>query len=334
MDYRILGRSGVKVSPLGLGTDNFANPTLPKESIQIINRAIDAGINFLDTANTYAKGESERIIGKAFKESGGRDKVLIATKVHYRVGKEPNDAGNSRLHIIKACEDSLKRLQTDYIDLYQLHRPSFDIPLDETLGALSDLVTQGKVRYIGSSTSPAWKIMEALHISEIRKYPYFISEQSPYNLLDRRIENELIPFCKHNNLGIIAWSPLAMGLLAGRYNNAKKMPKTSRGNLRKGIYSERITEAGISIGKKFVKISDQHNIKPVQLATLWVKDQPGVTLPLIGPRTINQLEDYLPVMDMQLNQTLKEACDLLVPPGSAKANFHNSAPWMKMRLEW
>ena len=276
MDYRILGRSGVKVSPLGLGTDNFANPTLPKESIQIINRAIDAGINFLDTANTYAKGESERIIGKAFKESGGRDKVLIATKVHYRVGKEPNDAGNSRLHIIKACEDSLKRLQTDYIDLYQLHRPSFDIPLDETLGALSDLVTQGKVRYIGSSTSPAWKIMEALHISEIRKYPYFISEQSPYNLLDRRIENELIPFCKHNNLGIIAWSPLAMGLLAGRYNNAKKMPKTSRGNLRKGIYSERITESGISAGKQFVKIAEENNIKPVQLATLWVKDQPGV----------------------------------------------------------
>jgi len=185
MNYRILGRSGVKVSSLGLGADNFANPTSPKESIEIIDRAIDAGINFIDTANTYADGESERIIGKAFKENGNRDKVLIATKFHYRVGEGPNDEGNSRLHIIKACEDSLKRLKTDYIDLYQLHRPSFDIPLDETLGALSDLVTQGKVRYIGSSTSPAWKVMESLHISELRKYPYFISEQSPYNLLDR-----------------------------------------------------------------------------------------------------------------------------------------------------
>ena len=334
MDYRILGRSGVKVSTLGLGTDNFANPTSQKESIQIIDRAIDAGINFVDTANTYADGESERIIGKAFKENGRRSQVLIATKVHYRVGPGLNDQGNSRLHIIKACEDSLKRLKTDYIDLYQLHRPSFDIPLDETLGAFSDLVTQGKVRYVGSSTAPAWKIMEALHISELRRYPYFISEQSPYNLLDRRIENELIPFCEHHHLGVIAWSPLAMGVLAGRYKNANKMPKDSRGSLRKGIYSERITEAGISIGKEFVKIADQNNIKPVQLATLWVKDQFGITLPLIGPRTMQQLEDYLPVMDMQLNQTLKEACDLLVPPGSARANFHNSAPWMKMRLDW
>ena len=334
MNYRILGRSGVKVSSLGLGTDNFANPTSPKESIEIIDKAIDAGINFIDTANTYADGKSERIIGKAFKENGNRNKVLIATKVHYRVDKGPNDEGNSRLHIIKACEDSLKRLQTDYIDLYQLHRPSFDIPLDETLGALSDLVTQGKVRYIGSSTSPAWKIMESLHISELRKYPYFISEQSPYNLLDRRIENELVPFCKHNNLGIIAWSPLAMGLLAGRYTNAKKMPKDSRGSIRKGIYSERITESGISIGKKFVKLAQKNNIKPVQLATLWVKDQPGVAFPLIGPKTLKQLNDYLPVLDMKLNKSIIKECDLLVPPGSAKANFHNSAPWMKMKLNW
>tara|TARA_B100001750_G_scaffold717_1_gene641 strand:+ start:4456 stop:5460 length:1005 start_codon:yes stop_codon:yes gene_type:complete len=334
MDYRILGRSGVKVSPLGLGTDNFANPTSTKESIQIIDSAIGAGINFIDTANTYAKGESECIIGKALKDNGYRSKVLIATKVHYRVGEGPNDEGNTRLHIIKACEDSLKRLQTDYIDLYQLHRPSFEIPLDETLGALSDLVTQGKVRYIGSSTSPAWKIMEALHISELRKYPYFISEQSPYNLLDRRVENELIPFCDYNNLAMIAWSPLAMGLLAGRYNNAKTMPKNSRGNLRKGIYSERITEAGISVGKEFVKLAEKNSLKPVQLATLWAKDQPGVTLPLIGPKTLEQLNDYLPVMDMKLKKSLIKKCDLLVPPGSAKANFHNSATWMKMRLDW
>ena len=334
MDYRILGRSGVKVSTLGLGTDNFSNPTSQKESIQIIDRAIDAGINFIDTANTYADGDSERIIGKALKSNGRRSKVLVATKVHYRVGPGPNDQGNSRLHIIQACEASLKRLQTNYIDLYQLHRPSFDIPLDETLGALSDLVTQGKVRYVGSSTSPAWKIMEALHISELRRYPYLISEQSPYNLLDRRIENELIPCCEHNNLALIAWSPLAMGLLAGRYENANKMPKGSRGHLRKGIYGERITKTGISLGRKFVKIAHEHHIKPVQLATLWVKDQLGVTLPLIGPRTIQQLEDYLPVMEMELSQAVREACDDLVAPGSAAVNFHNSASWMKMRLEW
>ena len=317
MDYRILGRSGVKVSTLGLGTDNFSNPTSQKESIQIIDRAIDAGINFIDTANTHADGDSERIIGKALKSNERQFWLELVQHL-----------------LVVAKEASLKRLQTDYIDLYQLHRPSFDIPLDETLGALSDLVTQGKVRYVGSSTSPAWKIMEALHISELRRYPYLISEQSPYNLLDRRIENELIPCCEHNNLALIAWSPLAMGLLAGRYENANKMPKGSRGHLRKGIYGERITKTGISLGRKFVKIANEHHIKPVQLATLWVKDQPGVTLPLIGPRTIQQLEDYLPVMEMELSQTVREACDDLVAPGSAAVNFHNSAPWMKMRLEW
>ena len=178
------------------------------------------------------------------------------------------------------------------------------------------------------------KIIEALDFSELRKYPYFISEQSPYNLLDRRVENELIPFCDYNNLAMIAWSPLAMGLLAGRYNNAKTMPKNSRGNLRKGIYSERITEAGISVGKEFVKLAEKNSLKPVQLATLWAKDQPGVTLPLIGPKTLEQLNDYLPVMDMKLKKSLIKKCDLLVPPGSAKANFHNSATWMKMRLDW
>ncbi|MCB0092391.1 MAG: aldo/keto reductase, partial [Caldilineaceae bacterium] len=175
------------------------------------------GINFIDTSNSYKNGDSERIIGQALAQSGRRGQVIIATKVHYPVGPGPNDRGNSRRHILAACEDSLRRLQTDYIDLYQTHRPDMEIPLDETLGALDDLVRQGKVRYIGSSTAPAWHVTEALWVSQRQHLARFVSEQSPYNLLDRRIENELMPMCQRHGLGVIPWSPLAMGMLAGRY---------------------------------------------------------------------------------------------------------------------
>ncbi len=332
MEYRMLGRTGVKVAPLCLGTDNLANPTPEAESIEMINRALDAGINLIDTSNSYAKGESERIIGKALAENGRRDQVILATKAHYPTGPGPNDRGNSRLHLMKACEDSLRRLQTDTIDLYQLHRPAFDIPVDETLSALTDLARQGKVRYIGSSTAPAWKVMEGLMVSELKGYVRFISEQPPYNLLDRRIENELVPMCQAYGLGLLPWSPLAMGLLAGRYSDAHKLPADSRASLRGGIYAERITARGIEVGHKFVQLAQECNISPAQLAVLWVKDQPGITAPLIGPRTLEQLEHFLPVLELRLDESIRAACDELVPPGSAVANFHNSAPWMKMRI--
>ncbi len=332
MEYRNLGRTGVKVSPLCLGTDNFANPTSEKESIRMLEAALDAGINFLDTSNIYAQGESERIIGRAFAKNGHRHQAIIATKVHYPVGPGPNEKGNSRLHIIKACEDSLRRLQTNYIDLYQTHRPSFDIPLDETLGAMTDLVRQGKVRYIGSSTAPAWKVLEGIKISEEKGLSRFISEQPPYNLLDRRIENELVPMCREHGLGIIPWSPLAMGMLAGRYADGKTYPKKSRASLRGGIYSERVTPKAVATGNRFVHLARKQKISPAQLAILWIKEQPGITAPLIGPRTLEQLEELFPVMEMSLNDNIREACDELVPPGSAVADFHNSAPWMKMAI--
>lgn len=334
MQYRLLGRTGVKVSPLGLGTDNFANPTPEAESIAIIERALDAGINLIDTSNSYAQGECERIIGRALAANGRRQQVIIATKAHYPTGPGPNDRGNSRLHLMRACEDSLRRLQTDAIDLYQLHRPDFDTPIDETLGALTDLVRQGKVRYIGSSTAPAWKVMEALMVSELKGYVRFVSEQPPYNLLDRRIENELVPLCQAHGLAILPWAPLAMGVLAGRYTDASSLPAGSRASLRSGIYAERVTSRGIEVGKRFGELANAHNISPAQLAVLWVKDQPGITAPLIGPRTLQQLEHFLPVLEMQLGETLRVACDALVPPGSVAANFHNSAPWMKMRVVW
>ncbi|WP_420644028.1 aldo/keto reductase [Candidatus Leptofilum sp.] len=329
MEYRRLGRSGVKIAPLCLGTDNFANPTPETEAKAILNRAIEAGINLIDTSNSYAQGESERIIGRTLKENGRRHQVLIATKVHYPTGPGPNDGGNGRRHIIQACEDSLKRLQTDYIDLYQLHRPDFEVPIEETLAALTDLVRAGKVRYVGSSTAPAWKVMEAIMVSELRGYVRFVSEQPPYNLLDRRIENELLPMCQTYGLGILPWSPLAMGVLAGRYADAANYPQASRAQLRGGIYAERVTARGIEVGNAFVKLAQEVGISAAQLAVLWVKDQLGVTAPLIGPRTLVQLEHLLPVLEMSLDDDVRTACDELVPPGSAAANFHNSAPWMK-----
>ncbi len=332
MQYRMLGRTGVKVSPLCLGAANFGHPTPEAESIQIINHAMDNGINLIDTSNSYGKGESERIIGRALAASGRRHETLIATKAHYPTGPGPNECGNSRLHLMRACEDSLRRLQTDYIDLYQLHRPSAEIPIDETLAALTDLVRQGKVRYIGSSTFPAWGLMDALLTSELKGYVRFISEQPPYNLLDRRIENEMVPLCQKYDVAILPWSPLAMGILAGRYSDAKNYPANSRAKLVGGIYAQRITARGIEIGQQFLQLAKELGLSGAQLGILWVKDQPGVTAPLIGPRTMQQLEEFLPVMEMQLDDATRAACDQLVPPGSAAANFHNTAPWMKMKI--
>lgn len=340
MEYRTLGRTGVKVSPICLGTDNYGFVTPEDEAIRMINRALDAGINLLDTANVYA---SEPIIGKALAENGKRHQVILATKVHHPVGPGPNDRDLSRLHIMQQCEESLRRLKTDYIDLYQVHRPCFHIPVDETLGALTDLVRQGKVRYIGCSTHPAWKIMEALMVSELKGYARYISEQSPYNLLDRRIENELVPMCQAHGVGILTWSPLAMGILAGRYSNwdgkIENYPADSRAALdierrsTGGIYSERVTPRAVEVGNQFVNLAKEYGISPAQLALLWVKDQEAITAPLAGPRTLEQLEHTLSVMEMELDDSLRAACDELVPPGTNVANFFNTALWGKQQTE-
>ena len=329
MIYRPLGRTGVKISSLCLGGDNFLNPTPEDESIALIDAALGAGINMIDTSNSYMRGESERLIGKALKANGRRHQTVIATKVHYPTGDGPNDRGNSRLHILRACEDSLRRLGTDHIDLYQTHRPDMDVPLDETLRALDDLVRQGKVRYIGSSTAPAWHVMEAIMTSEIKGYARFVSEQSPYNLLDRRIENELIPMCQRHGVGILCWSPMAMGILAGRYADAARPETGSRAAQRGGIYADRVSPRAIEVGTQFVKLASDAGLSAAQLAITWAKDQPGVTAALIGPRTMDQLTTLLPVLEMTLSDDLRAACDALVPPGSAVANFFNSAPWMK-----
>ncbi len=327
MEYRPLGRTGVKVSTLALGTANFADPTPAEESRKILERAIDAGINVIDTGDSYAKGESERIIGRTLKGSGLRDQVLISTKVFPPTGPGPNDRGTSRLHIMRACEESLARLQTDYIDIYFIHRFDPATHPEETLGTLDDLVRAGKVRYVACSTHPAWRVMEALAISDRRGYARYCCEQPPYDLLDRRIENELIPLCLEHGLGLFPWSPIAQGLLTGRYSDAKAYPEGSRAAYRGGIYAERINQAGIEVGTQFVSLAREAGIPPIQLAVLWVKDQPGITAPIIGPRTLDHLEDYLPVSRMRLSDDLRRECDRLVPPSGMVVNFHNSAGW-------
>ncbi|NCF66516.1 MAG: aldo/keto reductase [Chloroflexi bacterium] len=332
MDYRLFGRTGVKVAPLALGTANFGRPTPEEESERILNEALDAGINLIDTANAYAGGESERIIGRVLARNGKRDQVFLATKVHFPTGPGPNDRGNSRLHVMQACEASLRRLQVDHIDLYQLHRPDPQTPIEETLSALTDLVRQGKVRYVGCSTFPAWGVMEALLTSELRGLVRFASEQPPYNLLDRRIENELVPLAQAHELALIPWSPMAMGILAGRYDDERAYPTGSRAALEGGIYAERVTARGIALGRAFSQVAQEAGLSAAQLAILWVKDQPGITAPLVGPRTLDQLEHLLPVLKMKLPADVRQACDALVPPGSAAVNFHNTAPWMKMAV--
>lgn len=332
MDYRPLGRTGVMVSPLCLGAMNFGGPTSEEESITIINRALDAGINFIDTANVYNAGESERVVGKALKENGQRDQVVLATKVYGRMGDGPNDWGTSRYHIIRACEDSLRRLQTDHIDLYQLHRPSLTIPQDETLRAFDDLIRAGKVRYIGCSTHPAWMVMEALAISERYGLARYVSEQPPYNLLDRRIENELIPLAQKYNLAILPWSPLAGGILAGRYPLSGEIPEGSRAARAGEAFRARVTRKGREVAAKVAEMARERGMTGTQLALLWVKDQPGVTSPIIGPRTIAHLEEVIAVLDMALDDADRPLFDQLVHPGNAVADFHNTNEWMKARI--
>lgn len=333
MEYRILGGSGVKVSPLCLGTMNFGGPTSEAESIQIINRALDGGINFIDTADMYSNGESERIVGKALKANGQRHKIVLATKVYNPMGDGPNDQDLSRYHIVKACEDSLRRLQTDHIDLYQLHRPSEFIPQEEWLRALDDLVRAGKVLSIGSSTFPAWIIMEGLAISKQYGWVRYVSEQPPYNLLDRRIENEIVPLALKYNLAILPWSPIAMGILAGRYPVDEAAPVGSRLAEGRNFMDQRVTPTGRQIGAKMVELARERGVTASQLALLWCKDQPGITAPLIGPRTMAHLEDALPVLEMSLKSEDRPIFDSLVHPGNVIADFYNSAWWMKARIK-
>ena len=330
MEYRRLGRSGLQVSPLVLGTMNFGNPTDKEEACAIVDAALEAGINLIDCADIYNQGEAERILGAALERSGRRHHVILTSKVYNRTGQGPNDQGNTRHHIIEGCEKSLKQLRTDYIDIYFLHRTDFNVPQEESLDALADLRQQGKIRYIACSTHPAWRTVEGLHLAERHGYPKFVCEQPPYNLLDRRIENEIVPMCRHYDLGIISWSPLAQGVLAGKYHDAEQLPEGSRGSLRR-VFRERITPAGIAVGQQVVERAKAMACPASRLAVAWVLHQPGITGTIIGPRNVDQLNDLLPSLEVKLSSEDLAFCDDLVPPGRYVTSFFNTAEWLKSK---
>ncbi|MGE5481353.1 MAG: aldo/keto reductase [Bacteroidota bacterium] len=324
MEYRNLGRTGVKVSPLCLGCMLFGGRTEEADAIRIIDRALDAGINFIDTANVYNRGRSEEVVGKALRQNGKRDRVVLATKVHGRMADDdPNAWGNSRRHIIEQCEASLRRLQTDYIDLYQIHRPGSDVPIDETLRALDDLIRAGKVRYIGTSTFAAWQVVESLWVSKELGLNRFVTEQPPYHLLDRRIERELIPMAQTYGLGIIPWSPLAGGFLTGKYNRDQKPPEGSRydeHSAREDMFSEQ----AFAVLDVVRELAAAKGCTPSQLALAWVVQQPGVASPIIGPRTMEQLEDNLGALQVTITDEDRASLDKVAPPGRAIVPYYQA----------
>ena len=332
MKTRSLGSTGLKVSPLCLGAMMFGawGETDHDECIRIIHRALDAGINFIDTADVYSRGESERIVGKAL-AGGRRDHVVLATKVHGKMGDDPNQFGNTRRWITHEVENSLQRLGTDWIDLYQIHRPEFDTDIDETLGALTDLVRAGKVRMIGSSTFPAHSIVEAQWVAERRGRERFVTEQPPYSLLTRGIEADVLPVTETYGMGVIPWSPLAGGWLSGRWS-ADSPPESRRAELVPSRYDMSIpgNRRKLEAVDALAKVADSAGITLIELALAFVVEHPAVTAAIIGPRTLDHLESQLPAADVKLSQEVLDQIDEIVPPGTnpnpADAGWTN--PWL------
>ncbi len=322
MEYRPLGNTGVQVSPLCLGAMMFGawgNPD-HEDSVRIIHRALDAGINFVDTADVYSNGESEEIVGKAL-AGGRRDTVVLATKVHGGMGKDPNEQGNSRRWVIAECENSLRRLGTDHIDLYQIHRPSPETDIDDTLGALTDLQRAGKIRYFGSSTFPAYQIVQARWTAERRNREFFRTEQPPYSMLVRRIEAEILPVCQEYGMGVLPWSPLAGGWLSGKFGTGKDNT-SRRADRLPGRYdlSSPGNQRKLEAVDALATVAEDAGLTLVELAVAFTLAHPAVTSPIIGPRTMEQLESQLGIVDITLDTATLDRIDEIVPPGTNLAD--------------
>ncbi len=318
MHYRRLGRTGLRVSPFCLGAMMFGawgNPD-HDDSVAIIHAALDAGINFIDTADVYSGGESEEIVGKALKDR--RDEVVLATKFFAPMGEAPNMGGGSRHWIIRECENSLRRLGTDHIDLYQVHRPDPSMDVDETLGALSDLVHQGKVRYLGSSTYPASAIVEAQWVAERRGRERFVCEQPPYSILVRGIEADVLPTCQRYGMGVIPWSPLAGGWLSGKWRKGAGDLTSRRAERIPDRYdlSKPENQAKLDAADALGALADDAGISLVHLALAFVIRNPAVTAAIVGPRTMDQLTSQLGALDLDLDGDLLDRIDEIVPPGT------------------
>jgi len=318
MELRTLGRTGVKVSSLCLGAMMFGSWGNPDhdESVRIIHAALDAGINFVDTADVYSVGESEEILGKAL--VGRRDDVVLATKVHSQMGRDPNHQGNSRRWIVRECEASLRRLGTDWIDLYQIHRPDPDCDIDDTLSALSDLVHAGKVRYLGCSTFPAHEIVEAQWTSQRRGRERFVCEQPPYSLLVRGVEAHVLPVCQQYGMGVIPWGPLASGWLSGRYRKGAEAPQSHRAQRIPQRFDMSLpgNQAKLEVVERFAALAAQSGLSLIHLALAFVLRHPAVTAAIIGPRTMEHLESQLGAADVELDTAVLDAIDEIVAPGT------------------
>jgi len=322
MKYRTLGGTGVKVSNLCLGAMMFGafGNRDHDDSVAIIDAALDAGINFIDTADVYSAGESEIIVGKALAGSK-RDGVVLATKVHGPMGDDRNMTGNSRRWIIRECENSLRRLGTDWIDLYQIHRPDPSCDIDETLAALSDLIHAGKIRYAGSSTFPAHEIVEAQWTAERRGRERFVCEQPPYSILVRGIEGDVLPTCQKYGMGVIPWSPLAGGWLTGRYRKGvpvEELPKSSRASRLPQRYDISMPEnqAKLEAADALARLAEESGVSLIQLAIGFVLSHPAVTAAIIGPRTMEQFKSQVDASDLALDAAVLDRIDALVPPGT------------------
>jgi aryl-alcohol dehydrogenase-like predicted oxidoreductase len=312
MQYRTLGKTGIKVSPYCLGAMMFGGIANSDHDncIRIIHKALDFGINFVDTADRYSNGESEEIVGKALK--GRRDKIVLATKVHGPMGDDPNQQGNSRRWIIQAVEASLRRLKTDHVDLYQIHRPSPETDIEETLSALTDLMRAGKVRAIGSSTFPASEIVEAQWVSERRGLGRFRTEQPPYSILDRGIEREVLPVCERYGMGVMVWSPLSKGMLTGRYRRGQPLPDSLRA---KYFPKQMSNERSLDAVEQLIPLAEEAELSLTHMAMAFVIAHPGVTSAILGPRTMQHLDDLLAGAEIRLTDDLLDRIDQIVPPG-------------------
>ncbi|HMD95043.1 MAG TPA: aldo/keto reductase, partial [Trebonia sp.] len=312
MKYRTLGRTGIKVSPYCLGAMMFGAVGNPDhdDSIRIIHKALDAGLNFVDTADAYSRGESEEIVGQALK--GRRDDVVLATKAHLPMGDDPNQRGNSRRWLIRELDDSLRRLQTDHVDLFQVHRPDPDTDVEETLSALTDLVRAGKVRAIGSSTFPASDIVEAQWTAERRGLERFRTEQPPYSILTRSIEREVLPVCERYGMGTLVWSPLGGGLLTGRIRKGQQTDSHRASFGFRHLSDEHRRDAV----EQLIPLAQKAGLSLTHLAMAFAIAHPGVTSAIIGPRTMEHLDDLLADAEITLDDEILDRIDEIVPPGT------------------
>ncbi|MET3898705.1 aryl-alcohol dehydrogenase-like predicted oxidoreductase [Devosia sp. UYZn731] len=313
MQYRSLGKTGIKVSPYCLGAMMFGKLGNPDhdDGIAIIHKALDAGINFIDTADRYSAGESEEIVGKALK--GRRDTVVLATKFFGPMGTDPNQQGGSRRWIMQAVDASLRRLQTDYIDLYQIHRPTPDTDIEETLSALTDLMRAGKVRAIGSSTFPVSEIVEAQWVAEKRGLARFRTEQPPYSMLDRGIERDMLPTAQRYGMGVMVWSPLSKGMLTGRYRKGQPLPDSLRAKFMPKQMSD---ERSLDAVEQLIPLAEEAGMSLTHMAMAFVMAHPGVTSALLGPRTMAHLDDLLAGAEVRLTDEMLDRIDQIVPPGT------------------